>query len=604
MRNSDTVLCILSEKAKEKEYTFERLYRNLYNPDFYLKAIGKTYSNAGAGTEGSDGTSIDGTSMKDIETIISLMKNEKYQPVPLERIYVDKKGSNKKRPLGIPAYKDKLVQEVLRLILETIYEPVFSKYSHGFRKDKSCHTALKQIKDTFTGINWFIEGDIKGCFDNIDHSILVNIIRKKIHDEKLIRLIYKFLKCGYIEDWKFHKTYSGTPQGGIISPLLANIYLNELDMFIEKLKEEFDIGHRSKNRKVNKEWARITHQMNKLKKEIENNPSEENKKKLKELRLERANQTYWEPMSSEFKRIQYVRYADDFIIGVIGSKEDSIYIKNRISEFIKERLNMELSDEKTLITNSKNRAKFLGYEITKSSSKSLSKDKNGVLKKNHSGVINLYMPKNTIRNWLAKNKIVKDIDSKEWRMNHRPSLLILTDLEIIEIYNSEIRGLYNYYKMSNNVHTHISTLIYAMEYSCLGTLANKYKASRGKIRNKYRNEKGWGVSYETKEGSKFRFFYNDPITKITNPFPQDKVDDQFNLMTIKGTRTQLEDRLKANKCELCNYDKNDRRYEVHHVNKMKNFKGKESWEIEMIARKRKTLIVCDKCHREIHQGIR
>lgn len=605
MRNSDTVLYSLSEKAKNNEYVFERLYRNLYNVDFYLKALGKTYANTGAGTKGSDGNSIDGFSLEEINNLIELLKEERYQPTPLKRVYINKKNNTKKkRPLGIPSYRDKVVQEIVRMMLESIYEPSFSKYSHGFRPMKSCHTALKQIRDTFKGVNWFIEGDIKGCFDNIDHNILINILKKRINDEKLIRLIYKFLRCGYIEDWKYKNTYSGTPQGGIISPILANVYLNELDMFMESLRKEFDTGDNKKDRKINPKWGSVTYKINKVNNVLKADFSKEKLSELKQLRVDRSKLPYWEPMSKNYKRLQYVRYADDFIIGVIGSKEDAEYIKSRVSEFIKKQLNMELSEDKTLITHSLDRAKFLGYEITKIDSDAMTKDKNGVLKTPFNGMIDLYIPKNTIREWLAKNKIVKDIDSREWRMNHRTRLLGLSDLEIIQIHNSEIRGLYNYYKMAKNVHTHISTLIYALEYSCLGTLANKHKTSKGKIKERYRRGQGWGVEYETSHGKKFMYFFNEPVTRVKSPFFISNLDNTYNLMKIAGARTQLEDRLRANMCELCGYDKSDREYEVHHVKKVKDLKGKEPWEKLMIARKRKTLILCKYCHSNIHKGKR
>ena len=142
-------------------------------------------------------------------------------------------------PLGIPSFTDKLIQDAIRQILESIYEPIFSVFSHGFRPNRSCHTALQQASKYFRGTKWFIEGDIKGCFDNIDHNVLLSLISKKIKDSKFVNLIGKFLKAGYIENWEYHKTYSGTPQGGILSPILANIYLHELDKKVELLREAF-----------------------------------------------------------------------------------------------------------------------------------------------------------------------------------------------------------------------------------------------------------------------------------------------------------------------------------------------------------------------------
>lgn len=206
-----------------------------------MLAYQNIYASPGNMTKGSDGNTIDAMSLNRIEGIIARLKDESYQPKPSRRTYIPKKNG-KKRPLGIPSFDDKLVQECVRLLLEAIYESSFAKTSHGFRPNHSCHTALSQVQVNFTGVKWFVEGDIKGFFDNIDHDVMIHILAERIKDERFLRLIRKFLKAGYLEDWVYHNTYSGTPQGGIISPILANIYLDKLDCFVEKLKAEFDLG--------------------------------------------------------------------------------------------------------------------------------------------------------------------------------------------------------------------------------------------------------------------------------------------------------------------------------------------------------------------------
>ena len=199
MRNPIAVLNSLSEKLQNKEYVFERLYRNFYNSEFYLRAYKNIYANDGSMTMGVDGSTLDGMSIGRINKIIEKMKNKSYSPNPARRTYIAKKNSNKKRPLGIPSSDDKLVQEVARMILESVYETNFSDNSHGFRPKRSCHTALMQIQRTFTGATWFIEGDITACFDSFDHHVMINILRKKIKDENFISLMWKFLKAGYME---------------------------------------------------------------------------------------------------------------------------------------------------------------------------------------------------------------------------------------------------------------------------------------------------------------------------------------------------------------------------------------------------------------------
>ena len=225
MRNPKNVLESLTSKAANEDYHYKRLYRNLYNPEFFLLAYERIQAKPGNMTAGNDGNTIDGMSMKRIDSLIQKLKDFSYQPKPARRTYIPK-ANGKMRPLGIPAFDDKLVQEVVRMILESIYEPTFQNSSHGFRPKRSCHTALQYIKRNYTGVKWFVEGDIKGCFDNIDHHVLVRILRRRIKDEYFISLIWKFLKAGYMEDWVYHNTYSGTPQGSLITlfKMLVNFF--------------------------------------------------------------------------------------------------------------------------------------------------------------------------------------------------------------------------------------------------------------------------------------------------------------------------------------------------------------------------------------------
>jgi len=353
LRNPIDVLNSLKLKAGNEAYCYERLYRNLYNEEFYLLAYQNIYASAGNMTAGADGKTIDGMGMDRIQMLIDKMKDHSYQPNPARRTYIEKKNG-KKCPSSIPSFDDKLVQEVVRLILESIYEPTFSDFSHGFRPNRSCHTALQQIQGTFTGVKWFIEGNICGFFDNIDHAVLINILRKRIHDEYFIALLWKFLKAGYVEDWTFHNTYSGTPQGSIISSILSSVYLNELDRFMEHYMKEFERG---KKRQKSEEYANLEH------------------------------------MDFGYRRLFYVRYADDWLCGVIGSKQKAEEIKADIGKFLLETLKLELSEEKTLITNARDKARFLNYDIFVSDNESLREDKNGHTRRVRNGKIRLYVPR-------------------------------------------------------------------------------------------------------------------------------------------------------------------------------------------------------------------
>jgi len=231
MREAEMVLGVLRERGR-RGLPLERLYRQMFNPQLYLLAYGKLYSNKGAMTPGPTGETVDGMSLGKIGRIIDALRHERYRFSPARRVYIPKK-SGKKRPLGLPSWSDKLVGEVIRLLLEAYYEPAFSGRSHGFRPRRGCHTALAEVASTWTGTTWFIEGDVAQCFDALDHSVMLGILSEKIHDNRFLRLMRNMLQAGYLEDWKWNATLSGAPQGGVVSPILSNIYLHKLDLFVE-----------------------------------------------------------------------------------------------------------------------------------------------------------------------------------------------------------------------------------------------------------------------------------------------------------------------------------------------------------------------------------
>lgn len=478
---------ISKNSLNNKDEIFTRLYRYMLRPDIYHVAYSHLYSNAGAATNGINNDTADGFSEKKIADIIKTLEDETYQPNPVRRVYIPKKNG-KKRSLGIPSFTDKLVQEVLKMILEAIYEPVFLNVSHGFRPNRSCHTALKELKKEFNGSRWFVESDIKGCFDNINHEILVKVIGAKIKDARIIKLIYKFLKAGYLEDWKYHKTYSGTPQGGIISPVLTNIYLHELDKFVMKLKEDFDVPNKSKYtqeyRDLSNEIKRISYRINKIN-------GAEREKLIAEIKEKRKQLRKTPSTAQDGKRLKYIRYADDFIIAVKGSKEDCKYIKNKLTEFIGGTLGMELSAEKTLITHSSECARFLGYDIRVRRDNTVKRSgANRIKKRTLNNHTELLIPfDDRIHSFIFDRKIaVQNADGTLFPV-HRNALLRCTDLEILTVYNEELRGICNYYRLASNYHK-LKYFVYLMKYSCLKTLAAKHKCSISKIMAMYKDGKG------------------------------------------------------------------------------------------------------------------
>ena len=596
MKPTTEILARISQNSlANKEEVFTKLYRYLLRPDIYFVAYKNLYANNGAATKGVNEDTADGFSEAKIDSIIKALADETYQPMPVRRTYIQKKNNRKKlRPLGIPTFTDKLVQEVLRMILEAVYEPIFLDVSHGFRPKRSCHTALKQLRREFNGTRWFVEGDIKGCFDNINHAVLVGLLSNKIKDARITKLIYKFLKAGYLENWQYHKTYSGTPQGGIISPLLANIYLHELDKFVMNLKSEFDtpgVGQITPEyRELHNEIKRLSHRLTKV-------TGEEREMALAEYKPKRQKLMTIPCTAQTDKKLKYVRYADDFLIAVKGNREDCQWIKSKLAEFIGDTLKMELSEDKTLITHSSKCARFLGYDVRVRRSGKIKRGGPGHVKmRTLNGGVELLVPLNDkIRQFVFTKGVAIQKEDGSMFPVHRKYLVGLTDLEIVSVYNAELRGICNYYGMASNF-CKLHYFSYLMEYSCLKTLASKHKTSLSKIIDKFNDGTGkWGVPYETKLGSKRRYFANYADCKGKGS----ATDYISNAAIVYGYAVNtLENRLKAKVCELCGTTESDH-YEVHHINKLKNLKGKERWEIAMIAKHRKTLVVCRDCHRSI-----
>lgn len=599
MRNPETILNSLSAHSNDVHYKYERLYRILFNEQMFYVAYQRTYAKPGNMTPGSNGKTIDGMSIERIGHLIAALKDESYMPIPARRVYIPKKNG-KKRPLGIPSIEDKMVQEVVRLILEAIYEGHFENTSHGFRPRRSCQTALRSIQNLFTGANWFIEGDIKGFFDNIDHHILIDTLRERISDERFIRLIWKFLKAGYIEDFTFHNTYSGTPQGGIISPILANIYLDKFDKYMREYAESFDKG---KKRRENPLHAKYSRKAIRLRKAIRNTTDEGIKRELlsqlKDAEAMTRKVSASMAMDSTYKRLKYIRYADDFLIGVIGSKEDCAKMKEDFTIYMRDKLKLELSEEKTLITNAQESAKFLGYEISIRKSEAMKRNKQGWLKRPFSGRIMLTLPIATVQKKLLELKAMelRVINGKEiWYAMPRNYLTKEDPATICARYTTEIRGLYQYYRIADNISYAGNKFGYIMRYSFCKTLAKKLNSSTAKVIRKYKRDHDLAIPYQTKKGeTKFRIFYNDGFAK-QEPNKDATCDNLPNTFVLPYPT--IAERLMEHKCELCGAT--NVQTLTYQVRKLKGLNPNTEWHRIMIRTWRKTLVVCEHCNVKIH----
>jgi group II intron reverse transcriptase/maturase len=587
MRDAATVLSIIRERGK-RGLPLEDIYRQLYNPELYLYAYARLYSNDGAMTQGATHETVDAMSLKKIETIIDTVRHERYRWTPVKRIYIPKK-SGKMRPLGIPSWSDKLLQEVIRLILEAYYEPQFSDLSHGFRPRRGCHTALTKVKETWSGTKWFLEGDITQCYDCIDHQVLLSLLREKLHDNRFLRLLDHLLQAGYLEDWRYHKTLSGTPQGSIVSPILSNIYLDKLDKYVETiLIPRYTCG---KQRRRNGPYFALMKKASKKRKKGE-------LKEARKLTKQAQQLPTGDPNDPNYRRLYYIRYADDTLFGFAGPKEEIEEIKQCLSEFLRDTLKLELSQEKTLITHARTEAaRFLGYDIV-TQHKDQKRDRSQHRSLN--GHIGLRLPNDVVEKKLA-------LYMRDGKPISRPELLFNEDYTIMNQYQSEYRGLVQYYLLAQNV-SWLWRLHWIMQTSLLKTLASKHKSSVRKLFRKYRTltmtphgpMKCLEVVIE-RDGKK-------PLVARFGGIPlrQQKkvilVDQDPRTRPIR--RNELIKRLLVGKCELCQSTED---CEVHHIRKLADLKkraGKEkpAWVQRMAAKRRKTLIVCRKCHEAIHAG--
>jgi group II intron reverse transcriptase/maturase len=597
MQKADQILQAI-RKLGEQKAPLTRVYRCLYSEDLYLAAYAKIYSNRGATTPGVDREdTVDGMSLERIRATIENLRQERYRFKPVRRTEIPKKSGRGVRKLGVPTFTDKLLQEVLRMGLEAYYEPRFRDSSHGYRPERGCHTALQRIKESFRASAWFIEGDIKGCFDNIDHDVLLSILRRDIHDGRLLNLIETSLKAGVMEDWHYHRTYSGTPQGGVLSPLLSNIYLNELDTYIEDvLIPKYTRGEK---RGLNREYMRVRGLM-----EYARRTGKTTKAKalVKQLRSIPSVDT----QDPHFRRLRYIRYADDFLLSFTGTKAEADEIKAAIGTFLREHLRLEMSSDKTLVTHARTeKAQFLGYAVSiYHADDKITRDthRSKVKRRSANGKVRLGipfgLPQEAASRYMKQGKVISD-----------SGLVFQSDAHLIDLYQARYRGLVEYYQYATDRYR-LNYVRYIMETALVKTLAHKFKTTASHIYRKYRGKIDVDgrkypvlqVEVPTKKGTRLIQWGGLPLRTVKSGTGQ--IDD--NRFVSFEYRSDLIQRLQANACELCGSTQD---CEVHHVRKLKDLKkrwaGRKSrpdWVVRMIAMNRKTLVVCHDCHRKIHNG--
>jgi group II intron reverse transcriptase/maturase len=586
MQSAETVLGVLRERGR-RGLPCNELYRQLFNPQLYLLAYGRIYANHGAMTPGVDTETVDGMSLGKIGRIIDALRHERYRFRPVRRIWIPKKNG-KRRPLGIPTWSDKLVGEVVRLLLEAYYEPTFSERAHGFRPGRGCHTALREVANTWTGTTWFIEGDLADCFGSLDHTIMTDAVAQSIHDERFLRLLRNMLTAGYLEDWIWNATLSGVPQGGVASPVLSNIYLHRLDTFVETvlMPQYTRGGPRARNRAYRR-----------MQEAIAGARRRGDRAEVRALRKQVRDLPSVDPQDPDYRRLRYVRYADDVLIGFTGPRAEAETIKQRLAAFLRDDLKLELSQSKTLITHARTgAARFLGYEITV-------QHNNSVItagRRTANGSIRLRVPTTVIKAKSARYLL-------RGKPAHRTPLMNADVHAIINTYGAEYRGIVGYYLLASDV-WRLNRLHWVMETSLLKTLAGKHHSSVSKMARKFTAtidtpagpRKCLQARTDRGEGRKplIAQFGGIPLTRQKNTILVDREPVPVT------RRKELIARLLTGRCEMCGYTGT---VLVHHIRKLTDLEKpgqpeQPDWMKLMAKRRRKTLVVCQACHTTIHIG--
>lgn len=578
------------------------LYRLLYREDLYVVAYERIKSNPGNMTAGVDGSTLDGFSMNAIRRIIESLRDGSFDFARARRVYIPK-PNGKKRPLGVASPLDKVVQEVLRMVLEAIYDSPhgssFHVNSHGFRPGRGTHTALQEIRKNWSGVIWFVEGDIKGCFDNIDHTILMNILRKRISDERFLGIIWKALRCGYLEFKVPVNSLIGTPQGSIVSPILANVFLHEFDEFVSKeLIAKLEVGVKKQQTKA---YKRVNYHLTNARRAHASASDEQERGRwlqaIRQLKIDQQSIPAYEG-SSSYIRIKFVRYADDWLIGINGPKRLAEDVREWCATFLTS-IGLTLSPEKTKITHAKTQeARFLGTRLSVGTSNPRR------TKVSHRGI-------STTKRTAGWTPIMRaPIGEIVHRLHDRgmctaqgwPTAckrwLYLDDVTIVTMYNSVLRGYLNFYSFADNFQE-LARIQYILLLSLAKTLGHKHRLPIGSVFKKHGNPIVVRIEQGDKSSRSVAFAANTSWKRQPNRF---LINENFGGPdgTIRDRTRSLQRSKLGQRCVICGSTENIEMHHLRHIRKMgKRVRGFAKL---MASINRKQVPLCQPHHVAVHSG--
>jgi group II intron reverse transcriptase/maturase len=585
-------------------------YKDVISLENLKKALKRTKSNSAPGLDGDVKANWNEARLEKLHNDLA---SQEFKPSPTKRVLIPKADGGK-RPLGISSQVDKIVQAALLLHLEPIGESIFQDTSMGFRPKRGCHNALKQVKSRWQNVTWIINIDISKYFDTINHNTLIEIMERHC-DQATIELIRKLLKAGYVDISNLsnmvERNANGTPQGSLISPILANFYLNELDVFIhEHLLPKWNFGESRKHVSGYQMRKYLTAEQISTLSGIDEQISGtvEQIRALKHRTWINEGNPSRDPKDPNFFRLYYIRYADDFLIGLSGPKAVAEEIKSTVLEFLEQKLKLKVNESKTSINHSGDRGiKFLGYFLRYLPNKltlDVAKAEQGIKQPKSIAInsVQLRIPVFSLLARFAERGLTKKrYKSDSYRATSARHLTGLEDHLIVNCFSSIIRGVMEYYRPANQ-YSDLWAVVAILRKSCALTLADKHKLKTA------------AKAYK-KFGSKLKITNNiNPKMSTELYYPAElKSTNNFNLGKAWVNQSLLEnDPIKgsyksntktSNICQSpgCMETTN---LEEHHINELKSLKkkgkGLNPYLKSLIAKKRDTVTLCREHHMKLH----